>query len=169
MTAAYRDAAPRDMAVIDRLFRASFCDTFGHLYRPADLAAFLAGFTGEAWSAELTDPAYAFRLVEVAGEAAGFVKLGPLGVPVDTDVPAMELKQFYVLKEHHGKGLGPPLMEWALDEARRRGMRELYLSVYTDNRRARRFYAGFGFEDVGTWHFMVGSQPDNDFIMRKAV
>ena len=59
------------------------------------------------------------------------------------------------------------LMDWAIDEARRRGAEELYLTVYTDNHRARRFYERYGFEAVGRYDFMVGSHADEDVIMRK--
>ena len=49
-------------------------------------------------------------------------------------------------------------MDWALDEARRRGAEELYLTVYTDNHRARRFYERYGFEAVGPLR-LHGRQP----------
>ena len=41
MTITYRDATAADLPAIDRVFRTSFCETFAHLYRPEDLAAFL--------------------------------------------------------------------------------------------------------------------------------
>ena len=41
---AYRDAAPADVDAIDALYREVFAETFGHLYDPADLAAFFARF-----------------------------------------------------------------------------------------------------------------------------
>ena len=49
-------------------------------------------------------------------------------------------------------------MDWALDEARRRGVDELYLTVYIDNHRARRFYERYGFEAVGPLR-LHGRQP----------
>jgi ribosomal protein S18 acetylase RimI-like enzyme len=168
MTATFRQASPQDAAVIDRIFRTSFCDTFAHLYRDEDLSAFLAQFTSAAWQAELADPNFAFQIAE-AGEPAGYVKLGPLKLPVETDAPALELKQLYVLKAHHGAGIARQLMEWAFTEARRRGAAELYLTVYTDNHRARRFYDRYGFGEVGRYAFMVGNHADEDIIMRKAV
>jgi hypothetical protein len=39
----YRDATVDDAPALAELFRESFCETFGHLYRPEDLSAFLAG------------------------------------------------------------------------------------------------------------------------------
>jgi GNAT superfamily N-acetyltransferase len=166
MSIAYRKATATDAEAIDRVFRASFCDTFAHLYRPDDLAAFLGQFTPEAWADELGDQAYAFRVAEDGGEPVGFVKLGPSSLPVEPAGSAVELRQLYVLTSHLGAGAGADLMEWAMAEARRRGVDELYLTVYTDNHRARRFYARYGFEEVGPYKFMVGEQADEDIIMR---
>ena len=72
-----------------------------------------------------------------------------------------------MLKAHHGRGVAAALTDWAVAEARRRGFEELYLTVFTDNPRARRFYERYGFEAVGRYDFMVGNQADEDIIMRK--
>jgi GNAT superfamily N-acetyltransferase len=166
MSAAYRDATAADATPLSQLFRDSFCETFGHLYQPADLAAFLSEQTPDQWRGQLGDPEFAVRIVEDGGGLAGFAKLGPLKLPVSPDGPAIELRQFYLLKRWQGAGLASSLMDWVLDEARRRQASELYLSVYTDNHRARRFYARYGLEEVGPYAFMVGSQADADIIMK---
>jgi ribosomal protein S18 acetylase RimI-like enzyme len=57
-------------------------------------------------------------------------------------------------------------MDWALAEAKARGGEELYLTVYTENWRARGFYEKYGFVEVGPYAFMVGEQADEDLIMR---
>ena len=61
------------------------------------------------------------------------------------------------------------LSRHGIDEAKRRGARQLYLTVYVDNQRARRFYDRYGFEAVGRYDFMVGSQADEDLIMMKVL
>ena len=165
----YRDARASDLPAIDRVFRRSFCDTFAHLYLPEDLSAFLAKFTPEAWAEEFHDPSYRFRVAEADGEVVGYVKLGPSALPIETDRRAIELRQIYLLKEHHGTGIAAALTEWAIDEARRLGFEELYLTVYVDNHRARRFYDRYGFDAVGRYDFMVGNYADEDIIMRKAL
>ena len=78
----------------------------------------------------------------------------------------MELRQLYVLKPWQGAGIAAIMMDWVIAEARRRGADELFLSVFIDNHRARRFYARYGFEEVGRFDFMVGSHADEDIIMR---
>jgi ribosomal protein S18 acetylase RimI-like enzyme len=167
MTITYRDATAADAATIDRIFDASFCDTFAHLYAAEDLDSFLSGFGVADWEKELSDPAYAFRLGEADGKPVGYVKLGPMKLPIDTGRPALVLDQLYILKEHHGIGMAHGLMDWALAEAKRLGAEELYLTVYVDNHRARRFYDRYGFEAVGRYDFMVGKHADEDIIMRK--
>jgi GNAT superfamily N-acetyltransferase len=163
----YRDATRADAPGLDRLFDTVFCDTFAHLYRPHDLDAFLSSFGIGDWERQLDDPSFAFHVAEAHGELAGYVKLGPMKLPIEADRPALLLDQLYVLSAHHGSGIARALMDWTIDEARRRGAEELYLTVFTENHRARRFYDRYGFEPVGRYDFMVGSHADEDVIMRK--
>jgi ribosomal protein S18 acetylase RimI-like enzyme len=169
MTIAYRQATVEDAPAIDRVFRESFCDTFAHLYRPEDLQAFLSAFTLDAWRSELQDDRFAFRVAEAGGQVVGYVKLGPPALPVEAKGSSVELRQLYLLKQWHGLGAAKALMDWAIDEAKSRGGTELYLTVYTENERARRLYERYGFVEVGPYHFMVGEQADADIIMRLAL
>lgn len=169
MTVTYRDAAVVDAAILDRIFDASFCDTFAHLYQREDLDTFLSSFGISDWEEQLSDRAFAHRIAEVDGAAAGYVKLGPLKLPVEVQGPALLLDQLYVLKEHHGTGIARALMDWTLEEAARRGATQIFLTVFIDNHRARRFYERYGFEAVGRYDFKVGNHVDEDIIMRKAL
>lgn len=163
----YRDAKLEDAARLEEIFDTTFCDTFAHLYRKEDLNAFLDSYGLGDWENDLLDPAFVVRVGEVDGVPVAYVKLAPQKLPVESSRPSMMLDQLYVLKEHHGAGIAPSLMDWALGEARSRGAEELYLSVYVDNHRARRFYDRYGFEAVGRYDFMVGGHADEDIIMRK--
>lgn len=169
MTVTYRKAGPRDAAALARIFDTSFCDTFAHLYREEDLNAFLASFTRCQWEEQLRDPAFDVRVAEVDDEPVGYLKLGPLKLPVEPGGPAILLDQLYILKGYHGTGIAHALMDWAIEEASRRNARELYLSVYVDNHRAKRFYDRYGFEAVGRYDFMVGNHADEDIILRKVL
>jgi Acetyltransferase (GNAT) family. len=50
-------------------------------------------------------------------------------------------------------------------EARRRGGRTLWLGVWSQNPRAIRFYAKWGYEDVGGQTFMLGDDPQQDRVL----
>jgi GNAT superfamily N-acetyltransferase len=166
---AWRDATVADAALLADLGRRSFVETFGHLYAPEDLTAFLATHSEEGWRAELADPAFSVRLAEEDGEPVAYAKLGPPSLPFEPRGPSIELRQFYVLKPWQGTGLARELMGWVLDCARASGAHDLYLSVFVDNHRARRFYQGYGFTFVGTYKFMVGGHADEDHVMRLAL
>lgn len=166
---AYRDATAADAALMARIGPRTFVETFGHLYTPENLAAFLANHSEANWLGELTDPLYAVRIAQADGEAIGFAKIGPPSLPFEVKGPTVELRQLYVLEPWQGSGIAAALMDWVIAAARRRGANALYLSVFIDNHRAQRFYARYGFEAVGRYAFMVGTHADEDIIMRLAL
>ena len=162
----YRNATAADAPLMARIGAETFTETFGHLYTPENLNFFLKNHSVENWTKELTDPDFTIRLAEHGGEAVAFAKVGPPGLPFGVTGPTAELRQFYVLKPWHGTGVAQALMTWVMDEARTRGAEQVFLSVFVDNHRAQRFYARYGFEQVGTYAFMVGDHADEDLIMR---
>lgn len=167
MSATYRDAVVADAEAARAVYLASFDDTFGHLYSRENYDIFLATQDVPRWRAQIADPAYAVRLAEVDDKVVGFAKLAPVTLPIDpTDRPGIELTQLYVLPEVKGQGIAAVLMDWVTAEARRRGALDLYLSVFTENHRARRFYGRYGFIEVKPYHFMVGTQADEDILCR---
>jgi len=164
---AYRDAVPCDGPELATMAKRCFTETFGTLYRASDLAAFLeATFGDEGLPSQLADPAYAVRLATDDRRIIGFAKLGPVAFPGDWPADAIELHQLYVLGGWHGEGVGPALMDWAIARARADRRREIVLSVYIDNRRAQRFYARYGFQEIGRYQFRVGETIDDDRIWR---
>lgn len=162
----YRDATPADAAVLGGIARATFIETFGHLYGRDDLAAFLAQGSDTAYAAELADPRIEVRFAEAGGIPIGFARLGPLALPVDGSATDAELRQLYVFKPWHGTEVARTLMDWVLAAARRRGAGALWLTVFTDNHRARAFYRRLGFVEIKPYRFMVGAHADEDIICR---
>ena len=166
MTATLRNPTVADAEAIATLMADCFTATFGPLYDPADLASFLDALTVERWRAELADPAFAFLLAEDDDAAVGFAKLGPHSLPVTPAGAMIELRQLYLRGSQQGSGLAARMMDWVIATARARGAGELFLSVYVDNHRARRFYERYGFEEIGVYTFMVGDHADEDHLMR---
>lgn len=169
MKVTYRDSELADAAALRALFAESFVETFGHLYPSADLQDFLDDNSEVKWQHNLRDPDIAIHVAEIDGELAGFVELAPRKLPYETEEPALELRRLYLRSNAHGRGIADELMKWALKEAAARGAREILLSVYVDNHRARRFYERYGFEAVGKYDFIVGSHTDEDLILRHTI
>ena len=166
MSVTYRAAAAADSAALAELGARTFTHTFGHLYQPADLELFLQNHSPENWDKELGDAAFEVRVAERDGELVGYVKLGPPHLPFEPRGEAAELRQLYVVEEMKGQGVADELIRWVIDRARDKRADYLYLSVFIDNHRARRFYEKYGFEPEGTYAFMVGTHADEDIVMR---
>lgn len=166
MSIDFRAATPADAERLAELGTHTFIDTFGHLYEPTDLESFLQNHSPENWNKELNDPAFEVRVAESDGRLVGYAKLGPPHLPFEPRGEAAELRQLYVLEEVKGQGIAQALMDWVIDRARDRRADHLYLSVFTENHRAKRFYEKYGFEPEGTYAFMVGNHADEDIVMR---
>lgn len=164
----YRTPGPADKKALCELGRDSFVETFGHLYARDDLEAFLERVFGPTgMPAELGDPGLSFHVAEADGRMIAYCKIGSPTLPYA--LPGrrvIELRQLYVLKPWQGAGVAAALMDWALDQARGMGAEDMLLSVWAENERAKRFYGRYGFVEVGRYAFMVGSQADDERIMR---
>ncbi|MBD7987923.1 GNAT family N-acetyltransferase [Luteimonas sp. Sa2BVA3] len=169
MPPAIRRATPEDAGILSRLSAHTFTETFGHLYPPEDLAAFIAeAYAEERQRVILSHPDYAVWLLEDAGEAVGHAAAGPCGLPHPDVAPGDgELKRLYLLASHQGDGWGGRLFDTAIAWLERDGPRRLWIGVWSGNSGAQRFYARRGFESVGEYLFPVGATRDREFILRR--
>lgn len=171
MSVVYRDATPEDCDALSALMRETFLATFGHLYRPDDLAAFLAAsYTPAQQYAELVDPDVETRMAWRGDAAEGYAQIGPFKLPYDAGpAHALELYRLYVRPVVQGAGVAAALMEWAMARMRARSATQAFLGVWCENARAHRFYARYGFEKVGEYQFPVGAQLDDEWILRASL
>jgi ribosomal protein S18 acetylase RimI-like enzyme len=168
--ASIRRATPDDAAAAAELGAATFVETFGHLYPPEDLQAFLAkSHSTENWSRNLADPDRAIWLVEhTNGRKIGFLVAGKCKLPVENmEANAGEVQQLYVLAEFHNLRLGARLMDLGLEWLASQGKLPIYIGVWSENHRAQRFYARYGFNKVGEYGFPVGKTVDHEFIFKR--
>lgn len=164
-----RRAGLADAGKLAQIARQTFIQTFGHLYPPTDLAAFLAtAYAAERMRADLADPARAAWLVEAGDEAVGYAQVGPCELPhPDVTAASGEVKRLYLLRDWQSGGLGRRLFEMTLDWLEREGRRDLFIGVWSGNHGAQRFYRRFGFDHVGEYGFPVGTVVDREFIYRR--
>ena len=165
-----RPALPADAPALAALGRDSFVAKFGTMYRPEDLAAFLAQMhSDEVVAREIANPQARYCLAERDNALAGYCKLGlACGWPeYARGRHAIELKQLYTAPGATGGGIGSALMAWALAEAGALGADEIQLSVWSGNTDAQRFYHRYGFAHVADTHFWVGEQCDEEFLFAR--
>lgn len=167
-----RAAAPADAPALAALARASFIETFGPDgfdvgYPEADLSQFLIdSYAPERVALWLAEPNSQLLVAQdETGQLVGYVQSGANTLPYDQAEPGDgELKRLYIRREAQGTGLGRALFEQALDWL---GERPVLIGVWSENLKAQRLYAHYGFEHVAGYTFMVGQTADAEFILRR--
>jgi len=166
-----RRADSADAGLLAELGARTFSETFAADNSPENKAAYLAASFNPAQQAvELNDPDSTFFIAEVGGRAAGYAQLHA-GEPAEVvkGPKAVQLVRLYVSREWLGRGVGEALMRACVDGARCAGLETLWLGVWERNRRAQAFYRKWDFRAVGEHVFHLGSDPQRDILMERAL
>jgi ribosomal protein S18 acetylase RimI-like enzyme len=154
-----RFATPGDAGALAAFGARTFLDAFAADNRAEDMEAYVGQTYGEVQQRrELEDPNHVALLVERDGALLAYAQLR-----IGAD--EVEIARFYVDRAHHGEGIAQELMQRAIDVARERGARRVWLGVWERNPRAIRFYEKCGFVDIGSHPFLVGSDLQTDRLM----
>jgi diamine N-acetyltransferase len=166
-----RYAAPADNTLLAELGAQTFYETFAAANTPKDMAAYLAAsFSPARQAAELADPASTFLIAENNDAAIGYARL-KVSQPAAgvTGARPIEIVRLYARKAWLGQGMGARLMQACLDEAVKQGCDTVWLDVWEQNARARAFYHKWGFVEVGTQLFQLGSDLQHDLILQRSI
>lgn len=166
-----RLAKPEDAALLAEIGRKSFFDAFEKHPKmpPEDLAIHINREFGEKIQAnELGDTKIVYLIVEAGGKTAGYAKLHKDSrEETVTGERCLEIARFYLLQEWIGCGVSQKLMQAVLDFAKENDFDTIWLGVWRFNERAQRFYQKWGFEKIGEHIFMLGNDPQNDWVMQR--
>ena len=166
-----RRADPEDAGLLTELGALTFSETFAADNSLEDMASYLAAsFNHAQQTAELNDPASTFFIAEIGGLAAGYAQLhtGEAAEGVEGPKP-VELVRLYVSREWLGRGVGEALMRACVDAARLAGHETIWLGVWERNGRAQAFYRKWNFRAVGEHVFKLGTDPQRDILMERAL
>lgn len=167
-----RPAVPTDAARYASVAAETFFEAYAASSDPANLAAHIAREFGEAKQRrELDDPAITVLAArEPSGDWAGFATLrGDVSTEGVIASRPIEIVRFYMRGRWHGRGAARRLMEAAFALAAARGHDAVWLQVWEENARARRFYEKCGLRAVGTRPFLFGEVWEDDVVYAKSV
>lgn len=166
-----RAATGDDVGLLSELSATTFRAAFAHENTAEDMDVYIKkSFSREQMAQELSDPLATFFIAELSGNTLGYAKLliGESDASVRGPNP-IELVRLYVLPESIGRKVGAALMETCIRGARERGFKTLWLGVWEHNPRAINFYRKWGFQEVGSHIFLLGSDAQTDLIMEKTL
>lgn len=159
-----------DVPALSVISKKTFYDTFTGTCTEEDMQGFLVQYYDEDVLAKDLESGIEFYFAEADGVPAGYLsfKDETPGFPEIKGSSALELKRFYVLEDHHGKGLAHTMMNFVVDHAAAQGYDDIFLGVWEFNYRAQKFYAKHGFKLTEHRHaFPIGDTDQTDVYMVK--
>jgi ribosomal protein S18 acetylase RimI-like enzyme len=168
-----RRALAGDRALLTEFGARAFQEAFAAQNSAEDMALYTAAaFNPGRQAQELSEPGSIFLIAERAGLPVGYARVRLGAAPALDPAPGerpMELARLYVDARSTGGGIGAALMDACLDTARAAGCDYVWLSAWEENTGAIRFYRREGFLVLGRAVFMLGTDPQRDLLMGRAV
>lgn len=166
-----REALKSDAGLIADLSHKTFYDSVGRFNSKENMEAFMNGdFSKDKLMAEVGEGSHIFLLAYWGNQPAGYVKLKENDPPKRIGNPrAIEIARIYVIQTAIGKGLGRALIERCLEIAMAKGKKVVWLGVWEHNHHAIAFYEKCGFKRFGEHIFMLGKDPQTDWLMKKTL
>lgn len=150
----------KDVDVLRSLGEATFRETFGAQNSKENLDAYLAkSFSLANVEAQLKAPHSEFYFASLNDKIVGYLKL-------NTSDEGLEIERIYVVAAAQGQRIGKALYNFTLDLAKTRKADWLWLGVWQENTKAIEFYKRQGMEVFDTRQFQLGSELQDDFLMR---
>jgi diamine N-acetyltransferase len=125
-----------------------------------------ANFNPEVMALTLVDINYKTLGVFNESELIGYLQM-VINAQEIYEGTSLELKRFYLLEKHQGKGIAKEMMEACYEMAKTLGYKKFWLGVWEHNHRAQAFYKKCGFRKVSSHVFDMGGEIQTDDILFK--
>lgn len=160
-----------DAELIAEMSRTTFYDAFAKDNSNEDMDFFLnEQFTKAALNKEVEEGDGIFMLAYVNNEAAGYARMRLKNSEnILAEENAIEIARIYAMSFAIGKGVGSALMQKCIDIAAEQNKAVIWLGVWEKNERAIAFYTRRGFEKFSEHSFLLGSDLQTDWLMKRPV
>jgi len=161
-----RPALLDDVPALSKLAKRTWSDAFGASVSEKTEATKLDEGRSEVYF-EAALEENVILVADMNGELLGYAEIGGVRIPeADAQPGDMSLHRLYDETALHGNGVGRQLMTASLGHRALALANRVFLQVWSENARAIRLYEHFGFREVGTTSFSMGSEVMEDLIMR---
>lgn len=146
----------------------TFRETFDESNTEEDMQNYLEeSFNIEKLTAEVSHQNSEFHLASSGGQVIGYLKVNFGDAQTELkENEGFEIERIYVAKDFHGQKIGQLLYEKALETARNRNARYVWLGVWEKNTKAISFYKKNGFVEFDQHIFKLGEDIQTDLMMK---
>ncbi|WP_268034781.1 GNAT family N-acetyltransferase [Algoriphagus sp. PAP.12] len=163
-----RDVKVGEIPALVEMAQTAFLQAFTEGNKPENVSFYMNdAFTEKQFQKEFEAVGSRFFVAFMNGKIIGYTKVNE--VPSQTDIhdsDSLEIARLYVLEDYLGLGLGKKLLDLAIDFAKSKKKKYLWLGVWEKNARAIRFYEKNGLKIFGSHPFPFGDEIQTDFLMK---
>lgn len=158
-----------DLPILQEISRQTFYDTFAEVNTAEDMQHYLEVNLSELQLlTELENPLTSFYFACQEEEILGYLKLNEGEAQTESRKEAsLEIERIYVRSSHQRKGIGQFLLDQAIQIAKAKGLKLIWLGVWEHNLSAIRFYERNEFELFGKHVFMLGTDEQTDLLLER--
>jgi len=163
-----RKASLDDLLQLQKIGIKTFSETFSEGNTRENMMKYLEeGFSAAKLSSELKNSNSEFYFAISNNITIGYLKLnfGEAQTELKDDL-SLEIERIYVLKEFQGNRIGKLLFEKAIQVAKQKNVKYLWLGVWEENTKAINFYKRNGFLEFDKHIFRFGSEDQTDILMK---
>ena len=166
-----RKVTESDLHILREVAIQSFRDLLEKSNTEEDMKLYIAkNLTYEQLKKEFHEKGIIFFLFYDGDKAMAYLKLRVGYEPEELlGTNSLEIERLYCIQQYVGKHVGKVLMQTALDYAKEHHYEIIWLGVWEHNPRAYAFYQKWGFEKFGSHVFMLGSDAQTDWMMKRKV
>lgn len=160
-----------ELSILKKISWDTFYNAFIAQNNEADMLLYMKkAFSEQQLKKELLQVDSTFYLAKIAGQTVGYLKIN-VGAAQNEAVgdAALEIERIYIDTAFIGQGIGRQLMQKALEIAQALGKEKVWLGVWEHNLKAIEFYKKQGFQLFGKHPFILGNDPQTDFLMEKKI
>ncbi|MEM9339680.1 MAG: GNAT family N-acetyltransferase [Bacteroidota bacterium] len=166
-----RKVQHHEFNILTDLARNTFVQSFEEQNTREDMNAYVkVAFTENRISEELRHPNSRFYFACMDQSPIGYLKLNVDEAQTEhLLMDSLEIERIYVLPAYQNRKIGQMLLEWAIKTAIEEGFKSVWLGVWDQNARAISFYKRNGFVPFSSHTFYLGSDKQNDLLMKKEI
>ena len=157
-----------DLEPLILISKKTFSETFAADNTAENLKEYLENaFNEEKLTLELLDKNSEFHFVEDHDEVLAYLKVNINQSQTEKVLgEALEIERIYVHKEFQGRKIGQLLLSKAINLAKKKHLKNVWLGVWEHNPKAIKFYQRNGFQEFGKHIFKLGDDEQTDILMR---
>jgi ribosomal protein S18 acetylase RimI-like enzyme len=150
-------ASEADAPLLAEIGQQSFIESHGHS-ATADVISEYVGekFSLEVMQEELSNSQHIYHIVYHKEQPAGYSKIIFNAPHPNISLPQVtKLERLYLLEAFYHLKLGAELLQFNIDLSKASQEKGMWLFVWTENKRAVRFYTKMGFNPIGNYDFKL--------------